>query len=150
MSGNSPHTVLFLQSCQSSEKSHSVKRQVLDELPDDLKPTCNRDIFFEQLDRLPMDLEASSFRNRSTVTGLLVVHRRSEEYPSIRGRLSDILEDHPNVENDISILLDAHDLAVQRQIAVLVVVTGDKQHFVDYRDKILREIQVNDIVDLRF
>lgn len=126
-----------------------IKRCFL-ELLEDLKPMCNRDILFEQLDRLPMDLEASSFRNRSTVTGLLVVHRRDEEYPSIRGRLSDILEDHPGVENDISILLDAHDLAVQRQIAVLVVVTGDKKHFVDYKDEILQEIRVNEIVDLRY
>lgn len=125
-----------------------IKRCFL-ELLEDLKPMCNRDLLFERLDRLPMDLEGSSFRNRRTVTSLLVVHRRSEEYPSIRGRLSDILKDHPNVENDISILLDAHDLALQRQIAVLVFVTGDKKHFVDYKDEILQEIQVNDIVDLR-
>lgn len=120
------------------------------ELLEDLKPRCNRDTLFERLDRLPMDLEASSFRNRSTVTDLLVVHRRSEEYPSIRETLSDILKDHPGVENDISILLDAHDLAIQRQIAELVFVTGDKKHFVDYKDRILQEIRVNRIIDLRY
>ncbi|MFQ6061368.1 MAG: hypothetical protein ACE5KV_08800, partial [Thermoplasmata archaeon] len=126
-----------------------IKRCFL-ELLEDLKPMCNRDILFERLSRLPMDLETSSFGNGSTVTGSLVVHRRSEDYPSIRERLSNILKDHPNVENNISILLDVHDLAVQSQIVELVFVTGDKKHFVDHKDEILQEIHVKRIVDLSY
>ncbi|HJJ68227.1 MAG TPA: hypothetical protein O0W97_04245 [Methanocorpusculum sp.] len=103
-----------------------------------------------------LDLSLQSYRNnynikKAYILQRLTLHTRETDYPAITNRIKDLIsEAHiERDDSDIEIWLDAHDLAVTRDIKDLIFVSDNSTHVTKAAHIICDCTKINKIQELK-
>lgn len=121
-----------------------------------IKYAIDKQTFSKEQLLIWLDLSLQSYRNnynikKAYILQRLTLHTRETDYPAITNRIKDLIsEAHiERDDSDIEIWLDAHDLAVTRDIKDLIFVSDNSTHVTKAAHIICDCTKINKIQELK-